>query len=299
MGNIENLEDFYNNIPQDINYLQLSADSRGGHFNIIPRWRCAGTYLRRDFYKLVLVIGTGILKYAEKKITIDRPAIFLTNPIVPYSWEPISETQDGWICLFTKEFIQQNVSGVQNYPLLFQSDTPVFFFDEEEFIHISALFEKMAEEMKSDYIYKYSTILNYLQLLIHEIQKQQFVNTLHKQQINAAPRRTYQFLQLLEQQFPLDSPEMPIVLKTPQDFANKLAIHVNHLNSSVKATTGKTTSQLIADYIVKEAKALLQNTDWSIAQIAYALGFEYPSHFTGFVKKRTGLSPKEIRDTII
>jgi AraC-like DNA-binding protein len=67
------------------------------------------------------------------------------------------------------------------------------------------------------------------------------------------------------------------------------------LNSSVKEVTGKPTTAHIAERIISEAKALLQHTDWSIAEIAYALGFEYPTYFNNFFKKKTGQVPKSIR----
>ena len=46
-----------------------------------------------------------------------------------------------------------------------------------------------------------------------------------------------------------------------------------------------------------QAKALLQHTDWSISEIAYALGFEYPTYFNNFFKKITGTNPKSFRLT--
>jgi AraC-like DNA-binding protein len=67
------------------------------------------------------------------------------------------------------------------------------------------------------------------------------------------------------------------------------------LNSSVKKITGKSTTSHIAERIIGEAKALLQHTDWNISEIAYALGFEYPTYFNNFFKKRTGAVPKSIR----
>jgi len=72
-------------------------------------------------------------------------------------------------------------------------------------------------------------------------------------------------------------------------------VHVNHLNRSVKEVTGKSPSTLIISRIADESKALLTNTDWSISEVAYTLGFEYPSHFTAFLKKHIGSTPKEIR----
>jgi len=43
--------------------------------------------------------------------------------------------------------------------------------------------------------------------------------------------------------------------------------------------------------MIHEAKALLQHTNWSVAEIAYALGFEYPTYFNNFFKKKTGQIP--------
>jgi AraC-like DNA-binding protein len=44
-----------------------------------------------------------------------------------------------------------------------------------------------------------------------------------------------------------------------------------------------------------EALSLLRNTDWTIAEIAESLGFDYPQHFHNFFKKQTGLGPREYR----
>ena len=71
-----------------------------------------------------------------------------------------------------------------------------------------------------------------------------------------------------------------------------LNVHANHLNRAVKEVTGKPTTTHISERIISEAKALLQHTDWNIAEIAYALGFEYPTYFNNFFKKITGTNPK-------
>jgi AraC family transcriptional activator of pobA len=93
----------------------------------------------------------------------------------------------------------------------------------------------------------------------------------------------------------VESPDKPIGLKTAQDYAQYLSIHVNYLNRMVKEATGKPTTNHIAERIIGEAKALLQHTDWNIADIAYALGFEYPSYFNNYFKRMTGTNPKALR----
>ena len=103
------------------------------------------------------------------------------------------------------------------------------------------------------------------------------------------------FLELLERQFPVESADRPLQLKTAQDYANNLNVHVNYLNRAVKEVTGKPTTAHISDRIVNEAKALLQHTAWNIADIAYALGFEYPTYFNNYFKRMTGTNPKSLR----
>jgi AraC-like DNA-binding protein len=102
-------------------------------------------------------------------------------------------------------------------------------------------------------------------------------------------------MDLLERQFPIDSTVEPLKLRTARDFAESLAVHINYLNRSVKEVTGKPTSVHIAEHIAAEAKALLLYTDWSVADIAYSLGFEYPTYFNNYFKRLTGVTPKTIR----
>ncbi|HEY0045236.1 MAG TPA: helix-turn-helix transcriptional regulator [Flavobacterium sp.] len=152
----------------------------------------------------------------------------------------------------------------------------------------------MIVEQNTDYAYKDELIRNYINLIIHEAVKLQPSEGSSSEK-SAAERITSVFFELLERQFPIESKERPLQLKTAQDFASNLFVHVNHLNSMVKRITGKPTTAHISARIISEAKALLQHTDWSVAEIASALGFEYPTYFNNFFKKKTGEIPKSIR----
>ena len=152
----------------------------------------------------------------------------------------------------------------------------------------------MISEQAADYAFKDELIRNYINLIIHEAVKMQPSENYSKER-NAAQRITSVFLELLERQFPIESTERSLELKSAQDFAKQLFVHVNYLNSSVKEVTGKPTTVHIADRIISEAKALLHHTTWSISEIAYALGFEYPTYFNNFFKKKTGEIPKSVR----
>lgn len=253
-------------------------------------------YSRRDFYKICLVNGHSLIHYADKSIEVNGAFLFFGNPHIPYSSELIEPKQYGYACLFTEEFLKTHdrSESFQESPLFKIGSTPVFMLDDEQKAFITTIFQKMLSEQGTDYAFKNDLIRNYINLVIHEALKMQPSDNFLKQQ-NASSRITSLFLDLLERQFPIESMQTPLRLKTAQDFAYRLSIHVNHLNRSVKEITGKPTSRHIAERITGEAKALLQHTDWSVADIAYGLGFEYPTYFNNYFKRMTGAIPKSLR----
>ncbi|MGY3211991.1 AraC family transcriptional activator of pobA [Mucilaginibacter sp. HD30] len=302
MVNSESVEAFYERMSFPTPQARSMQVSGMGHFNVFERNACSVTtpYSRRDFYKISFVIGTGTLHYADKWIRIDQPALFFSNPLIPYAWEPESEMQTGWFCLFTEAFIQPNdrIGALQESPLFRVGGNPVFFMDSQQHQDIAAIYQKMLQEMHSDYSHKYEVLRHQLHLLIHEAMKMEPGENFKKPK-NASSRICTLFFELLERQFPIDNPGMQLKLKTAADFARSLSIHVNHLNRAVKTITGKPTTEHIAARLLLEGKALLQHTDWTIAEIAYSLGFEYPSYFSIFFKKLSGGAPNDFRKPIV
>ena len=197
---------------------------------------------------------------------------------------------------FTEEFLKPHdrSASFRESPLFKIGTAPAFLLNDEQNVFIPALFKKMISEQDTTYVYKNDLIRNYINLIIHEALKMQPADNFSSQH-NASRRITSLFLALLERQFPIESIQNPLRLKTAQHFANEFSVHVNHLNHAVKEVTGKSTTAHITERIISEAKALLQHTDWSISQIAYALGFEYPTYFNNYFKKATGTNPKAQR----
>jgi AraC family transcriptional regulator, transcriptional activator of pobA len=253
-------------------------------------------YSRKDFYKISLNTGRYIFHYADRSFETDGTILFFGNPRIPYSCDLLSSTNTGYACLFTEDFLKlgERSESLLQSPLFKIGGTPILPIDKTQKKGISAIYQKMIAEQDTEYIYKDEIIRNYINLIVHEALKMQPSDN-HLKQQNAAARIASVFLELLERQFPIESTDNPLQLKSAQDFAKGLSVHVNYLNSAVKEVTGKTTTEHIAERIISEAKALLQHTDWNITEIAYALGFEYPTYFNNFFKKRTGQIPKSIR----
>ena len=152
----------------------------------------------------------------------------------------------------------------------------------------------MVEEINSEYQFKYDLIRNYVSEMIHCAMKISPAETLY-QHPDANSRITSVFTELLERQFPIELPSQRFTFRSAKDFAEKLYVHVNHLNRAIKLTTGKTTTVLISERLLNEAQALLKHTDWNISEISYCLGFEEPAHFSNFFKKQLSVTPLAYR----
>lgn len=114
----------------------------------------------------------------------------------------------------------------------------------------------------------------------------------------ASKRISLAFMNILENQFPIENKFHSLQLKTPFDFAGQLNIHVNHLNRVLKSNFNKTTTSIISERILHEAKYLLLESSWNISEIAYALGFKEVTHFNNFFKKHSSMSPSKYRNEI-
>jgi len=254
---------------------------------------------RRNFYKIyLLTAGAGHLHHASRSLLVERPALIFTNPLVPYSVHYDNGPHEAIFGSFNEQFWQG--SGWTNSPgraeaSLFRPDSnPVLLLENHQLAVLRPLFEQLVAYATSDYAYRCEVLHKYLQLILHEAQRiepQPLPTIPH----NAAGRIVSLFLGLLGRQFPLVTTAQPLPLRTPQDYADALAVHVNYLNRAVQAVTGKTTSTHLAERLVLEATNLLQHSHWSIGDIADALGFAYPTYFNKFFKRHTGCTPLQMR----
>lgn len=297
---LETISDYYNKISEKQAKLMNSSsfEEDKAHFNVLSRKYCSfrSPYNRRDYYKISLFIGEGILRYGNTDIYVSKPILFIPSPNISYTWECKTSLQEGYFCLFNQQFFAENKEfDVFKKTSLFKDwSSPIIELTEEQIPLILSYFEQMYRLNQSNYPLRYHNIRNHLAAILHfilEIEAKEI-------QINKLPsniRLFKRFDELLNNQFPLDSPAYPLLLKSPSDFASQLNVHVNHLNSSIKSVTGQTTTQILKKKIVEESKKLLMFTDWDISQVGYTLGFDEPAHFNNFFKKYTNISPLKYR----
>jgi AraC family transcriptional activator of pobA len=266
--------------------------------NLMPGYRSRPpmTFDRRAFYKISLIRGRSRVEYADKVESVEQQGLWFVTHKVPYRWVPEDLNQAGYFCIFTEEFLLPAKTGLvmEELPVFQPGGRPLLQVSDEEYAVAEAIFEKMTRELTSGYAYKYDLLRAYLLELIHFGQKLQPAPALVPTH-TASERVAAQFAELLERQFPLENPQQQLRLRTAKDYADHLAVHVNHLNRVLKETTGHTTTALIGSRMTQEAKMLLKHTSWSVSEIADSLGFTDVAHFCNFFKRQTALTPGDFR----
>jgi AraC family transcriptional activator of pobA len=298
MSRTESIEDFY---KARFNWVPDTLKKEIGHFNVFRIEDFVGRnarpvpFSRKDYYKVSLIIGRKMIQYADRTVVINKQALLFSNPQIPYRFEAMEELQSGYIAVFTPAFFH-NFGNLKSYSVFQPNETHVFELSDEQTGPIAAIYERMLGEIRSDYAHKYDVLRNLVFEVLHSAMKMQPARDVGHPDTNASRRICILFLELLERQFPIEDTGQRFQLRSASDFARQLSIHVNHLNKALKETTGKTTSGIIAERVLQEAKILLRNTRWNVSEIAYTLGFNEVTHFNNFFKKKLDLSPTQFRN---
>lgn len=298
MSKAETIEEFY---KRKFDWMPDNLKKEIGHFNIFSLEPFVGDkaqpipYKRRDFYKIMLVQGNSKVHYADKVVEVTKQALSFSNPHIPYKWEYLDTIRNGSFCIFDQHFFHQ-FGNLNQYSVFQPNGTHIFELSDEQAEKAAAIFKRMFEEINSEYEHKYDVLRNLVFELLHYAMKMQPSAAIDKKQVNASQRISTLFLELLERQFPVDDTHQRIHLRSASDFAQQLNVHVNHLNRAVKETIQKTTSQIIAERVLQEAKILLKHSKWNVSEIAFSLGFTEVTHFNNFFKKHVQLSPLKFRN---
>lgn len=295
------LEDFY---AESTATLPEGIAGELGHFNVFETEKLFDKktggrimpYSRRAYYKISWLRGKSRAEFADKVIEIDGSSLMFATPQIPYHWVPENDDQTGMFCIFTYEFLSPAKTGIilDDLPIFQPGQLPAFRLERQDVAEVEFIFRKMLREISADYKYKYDLLRNLVMELIHYGQKLQPMSALSTTQ-NASQRISSLFIELLERQFPIESAHQRLNLRSAKDYADRLAVHVNHLNKVVKETTARTTTELISSRIAQEARMLLKQTQWSVAEIGYTLGFDEVAHFSNYFKKQTTQTPLEFR----
>jgi AraC family transcriptional activator of pobA len=249
------------------------------------------------YYAIFLKAGNcGELKYGRNNYDYDDGTMVFVAPGQVLEVNNADNYQpSGLTLLFHLDLIKGTALGKQ------MSQYSFFSYDSHEALHLSLkeqqiikdLFSKLEYEL-SQSIDKHSKsiITNSIELLLNycvRFYDRQFVT---RENINTDVLSKFE--NLLNEYFLSDTPKdmgLPFVAY----FAECLHLSPNYFGDLIKKETGKTAQEHIQLKLMNQAKELIFDTEKSISQIAFELGFKYPQHFNRMFKKSTGHTPNEYR----
>ena len=83
--------------------------------------------------------------------------------------------------------------------------------------------------------------------------------------------------------------------KTLSFYAGEMGVSPQRLNAACKARAGKTSSEVLYERIVVEAKRCLLYTEMTVAEIGHSIGYDDPAYFNRFFSQRVGCPPGTYR----
>lgn len=252
---------------------------------------------RRDFYKILLITrGSGVFTMGLNTYYIEEPTLLFVHPNDIISWRKLSDNPGGYYVLFRKSFINnhpQLKSVIDKFGLFSEKNKSVIRLQEAEVSVVNRYFEQMKSEELENGNFKEDAIQAYMQLLMVESMK---IGRFPKADgVSDDFGHIHQFFNLLETETSNINYSNPIRIKTAKEFAHNLNVHPNYLNELLKRHTGQNASTHIRNRILEEAKVLLLQTDWSLQDISFSIGFAEQPNFNLFFKKNTGITPTAFR----
>lgn len=294
---IKNLAEFEKKInrddkPYDINMMVMPGTLQDKHKNVDP---VNGILALRRQFNLIYLLLDGIHDVhlgADYRWLKPNDLVIVPENMV-YASSHVRECK-GYCIHFKTEFIQPLLNGS------FNSQFPCFGIDAEHIINISNEQCRMIQQSFKDIISEYERfsrekdylLRNYIHILLLRIREiyQPLAQKMNDNTSRSA-KLANKFKHLVENNF--------VNMHKVQEYADQIHISAKHLGDVVLETFGRTPRDMINDMLLLEAKVQLGSTDKTVTEIALDLNFNDQSHFTHFIKQRTGFSPLELREKFL
>ncbi len=239
---------------------------------------------KHDFYLIVLFTkGGGTHEIDFNTYEIKPGTVFLMRPGQMHHWI-LSKDIDGYVFFHSGNFYDKGftLSSILDYPFFSSThNPPKVILKKKAFEELEKLFKLIVEEYQCNELMKYEKIHSLISLVYVELSR-------HYLPATKIENETY-LLKLRKLEHFID-----VYYKTkkyPHEYAGLMNISEKHLNRICKECLNKTTTELIAERIIVEAKRLLIHKQHSVSEIASLLGFEDNSYFARFFKKHCGETP--------
>lgn len=250
---------------------------------------------KHNFYLCVVFTeGSGTHEVDFNSYKISPGKVFFLRPGQTHFWT-FDTPPEGYILFHSQEFYELYFleHKLNSFPF-FSSflNSPVLEVSQTKTHTLSAQFHDIYEEYVQDNTFRTLKMVSLLNIIYINLTREYTTN------IEVEEHFSSNYLMLFEKLEVLINKHFQVE-KFPKFYANQLHITTKHLNRVVKGTINKTTSDLISERIILEAKRLIVHSDDSLTTIANKLDFSDYSYFSKLFKAKTTLTPMQFRKKYI
>ncbi len=298
---LENLFDFYKFVGASPP-LSKDFDLREVDTKLMNLFDSVVEPFRHRFYCVSLYLeGGGIMNTGFWKTTLDKPALYFKTPNTILSWVIPEGTRKEYYILFTEAFLTKHKSLAElvfDLPFFQLEKAIPFEIEAKDATFLTGIYKAILTEYQSDNIDKFEFISGYTYQLLLHVRRLYFRFAETEQDLVLQLKSgddvlVNKFQSMIKKYLPDTASNGQA--RTVNFYARLLSVHPYHLNAVVKRATKETAISFIHRQVINEAKSLLIQTDLSIKQITFKLGFNEPSHFNNFFKKQLQVTPAVYR----
>lgn len=250
-----------------------------------------------DLYIIALKEGLKcILQYGRNHYDYDEGTMVFISPgqvIIPSNTE--EPDLAGWSLVFHPDLIQKSSLGnaISKYSFFDYEFCEALHLSEEEKLILKEFANKIEDELNQKLDeHSLDIICHHLESILKYSQR--FYDRQFLSRTNFNKDYHSKFEKYLKQYFD-GNKHIDIGIPSLDECGKALNMSGKYLSDLLKKETGKSFIEHIHLHIVNKSKINLLNSNESISEIAYSLGFKYPQHFSKLFKSKTGFSPNQFR----
>jgi len=196
---------------------------------------------------------------------------------------------------FFKQYVHPDI--FEEFPFLLAEIVPPKVLNKDQFAEFELLYQQLIKEFKSDSHYRFKVIGHLCMIMLIKIREYFWGDYNPITEGSRSSQIVKNFKRLLETHYRNLRKGVADKIFRIQEYAEAMHLHPNYLNTVIKTKTGKPVGAWITQKTIAEAKSLLSNSDISIKEIAWRLGFTEVPHFSNYFKRQTNISPVLFRKT--